>query len=651
MNKFDILTENNGILDEDYEYIAFDVFDTILHRFVMPKDILRLWAFEITQNALVKDTDTSLLFKRRFAGWVAKLVNVLAGYDKECEYRQLISMLYLMISSSLSYREFYQYALELEMSVEKELTYIPETMKELIGEALKKSKSVICISDYALPGESEKEILKYHGVEAEKVYSSSDKKMLKSTGRLYKYVADEIDLNPDRILMIGDNYQSDFLMAKTVGLKAIQLGDSIRGAGAHHFSKAAGMLYVFTERLHRQLSKQRCKTVLFLSREGIFLKKLFDVYQNYYLEKHPGEVGIESELFYCSRQAALMPSVFDVTKQSFSEIYRNYSSIRVSDFLRNINMLGDEEIQEEFIDLLREDRLIEDFENSVEYKTILDSDLFIRKCIQKANSQRSYLISYISTLVPNYETEGLYIVDVGYHGTCSRLISKALKRMVPIHTYYMISRVSDESDIDCEKFKGLLYDASRDKGLNVYAYNEMMIEMLLSAGCGSIIEYCCDEGEIKPVFSNESIQCYDDIIKPIQNNLCISFERIMKYLDNHDIHRKHYEEYFEKEYMDLILSPSKEEMNLYMQIPVKDNFAAFKQYKETTHQNEHKEFSFLSFFKLIVSGGLLIRDQETNWIAVALYKMNLNLFNKLMRRFPKMAFSLYNRYIKKKNIL
>ncbi len=648
MSEFRELLDRNGIADDSVECIAFDVFDTILHRHVSPDEVLHLWACDMVEELSLMDTPATLLIKRRIAGWLVKFVSVLTGYDKECRYPDLIRVLYYMVLPRISFFEFYRRALDTEVGVEKKVTFIPESKRKLIASAFCMEKPVICISDYPLPEESEKEILKYHGIEVERLFTSSDWRFLKSTGRLYKRAIECMRVDPLKAIMIGDNYHSDYIKAKEEGMQAIYLDNSnISTKSNAPFSKAAGMLYVFTERLYRQLVKDGCSTALFLSREGIFLKKLFDYYQRDYLKRHPGKPEIKSRVFFCSRQAALISSIFTASREEFAEIYKNYPTLRVSDFLRNLNMLEDIEIQKEFGELLQNDRLIDDFEHSREYRTILNSEMFSKKCIDNSDEQRKLLVSYIESLSPDFKREGLYLIDIGYHGTCSNLIGKALGGGVRVQTYYLLSRISRGANLGNGDIKGILYDNKKADRFNVYAYDEMFMEKLLSAGCGSVNGYCWSAGEVKPVLSDENTEYYDRIVQPVQDHLYKRYCKIARYLSNHHIDIARYEKRFEKEYMDLIFTPTREEMNLYMQIPMKDNFAAYRYYKTMVGYEAYKEFSFESFVKLLSSKEMIIRSQGTKWIEVALYTMNLNILNRLLREIPYLAIKAYNTYIVK----
>lgn len=71
-------------------------------------------------------------------------------------------------------------------------------------------KKVIFTSDMYLPKDVIQKILDKNGyVQNDKLYLSSEIKLTKARGALYKYVLDDMKLAEKELLHIGDNFQSD----------------------------------------------------------------------------------------------------------------------------------------------------------------------------------------------------------------------------------------------------------------------------------------------------------------------------------------------------------------------------------------------------------------------------------------------------------
>lgn len=81
--------------------------------------------------------------------------------------------------------------------------------------------------------------------------------------------------------------------------------------------------------------------VLFCSREGQLLKKLFDLLQSTFLHKNK----IQTYYFYVSRRSTLIPSLTNPDVEDFDIIFRQYKKISLENFLLNLNF-SDEEIKQ-----------------------------------------------------------------------------------------------------------------------------------------------------------------------------------------------------------------------------------------------------------------------------------------------------------------
>lgn len=56
-------------------------------------------------------------------------------------------------------------------------------------------------------------------------------------------------------------------------------------------------------------------------------------------------------------------------------------------------------------------------------------------------------------------------------------------------------------------------------------------------------------------------------------------------------------------------------------------------------------FNVRNLEKLICSKGSILRKQDTNWLAVAMYKLNLRIFNLILSFMPNIANSMFQRYL------
>lgn len=206
------------ICKEKYKYISFDIFDTLLVRpFLMPSDLF----------VLLNHTYNELLEQQDFVDFAKIRVNA------ECYARQNLRTIYPQFEE-ITLDEIYRTIHERyvipediccilkgrEIELEKKYCKARSKIKELYEFALACGKEIICISDMYLPQDVVANILSENGYDINKIYLSSKYRVTKSTGNLYKKVVRDLNVMPDEILHIGDNWVSDTEIARKQGLYA-----------------------------------------------------------------------------------------------------------------------------------------------------------------------------------------------------------------------------------------------------------------------------------------------------------------------------------------------------------------------------------------------------------------------------------------------
>lgn len=193
-----------AVLDKNYEYISFDVFDTLVQRpFYSPEDLFLLLDVEFEKHV---PCSTSFSVFRR-AG-EAELRSKYAGTDIEDVtideiYEQIGEMFHI---SNDILRQIKEY----EKSLEIKYTQERKAIKDIYLMLKDLGKKIILITDMYLDRETIEFILKKNGYEHyKKLYISSEQRKLKGTGRLYDFVLEDLKVDPNHILHIGDNTVND----------------------------------------------------------------------------------------------------------------------------------------------------------------------------------------------------------------------------------------------------------------------------------------------------------------------------------------------------------------------------------------------------------------------------------------------------------
>lgn len=191
-------------LADESEIISFDVFDTLIFRKCRPHDVF----------ALVSDKCGIKSF----------------AHDRiECEHKARVKSKHEEITLNEIYDELAQiYGHEcadklkaLEIESEFSVIYANPELKEFFDLMIQKHKRIIIISDMYLPMNIIAAMLNRCGYEGyEYLYVSSEYGITKRHGSLFAHVLRDKKISPDRVLHIGDNFISDYLIPKKAGMKS-----------------------------------------------------------------------------------------------------------------------------------------------------------------------------------------------------------------------------------------------------------------------------------------------------------------------------------------------------------------------------------------------------------------------------------------------
>ncbi|QCR36642.1 HAD-IA family hydrolase [Nissabacter sp. SGAir0207] len=202
-----------------HDIVSFDIFDTLLYRpFKSPTD---LYTF-INNEARDITGIATLDFKasRRAAEKAAFLAAIERG-EGEVTFEEI----YQVLAADLGLNETVMRRLmQAEMSAERELLYPRVSGYKAFLEAKSLNKRIIIISDMYLPESFLAEILEKNGYTGyERLFVSSTYRAKKHSGVLFDRVLEQIQVDPSRILHIGDNLDADVKRAKSRGLKPFHL--------------------------------------------------------------------------------------------------------------------------------------------------------------------------------------------------------------------------------------------------------------------------------------------------------------------------------------------------------------------------------------------------------------------------------------------
>lgn len=205
------------IMKEETKIVSFDIFDTLITRpFLYPKDLFTF--LNDDYRKLSKNVGIDFARIREESEVLARTE---AFENKKEEVK--LDRIYEIIEEEYDVgKEIAEHLKKKEIELELRFCKRRETAYSIYKLAKYLGKKVICTSDMYLPLDVIEQILKTNGFnEIDKIYLSCEEMKTKSTGNLYEKVIKEENIEPSNIVHIGDNYRSDYEMAKKHKINSI----------------------------------------------------------------------------------------------------------------------------------------------------------------------------------------------------------------------------------------------------------------------------------------------------------------------------------------------------------------------------------------------------------------------------------------------
>lgn len=504
------------------DVVSFDIFDTIITRKIYsPEDIFtiiekqlnisdfkkkRIKSDSIARNQLKRDVTIDDIYEILKKDFHIKGTNKIKQYEEQ---------------------------LELDFCLPR------KDMLKVFNELKSYGIPIILVSDMYLKPETIKKMLQKCGYkDFSKFYLSNVLNARKDTKTIWDIV--KKDFSNKKIIHIGDNLSSDVLYPREFGIDTIQIKsgktlakesaisnyimdsvtdtndsffwgtvineylfnspfctspqiDDLKDLGFLFYGPILESFFSFIENQTKQNDK-----LLFLSREGYYLQKLYKAYsdlnqisahQNYY--------------FLASRKATIFANL-----KSASDIYKLAKENHYSGSAHNW-----------FNQMLNIDTDFEDFSITLpdDYEKIKP---FIDKnathVIKEAKKSRDNYLLYIRQTIKklDYNTK---IIDLGYSGTIQYELSKMAN--VDLHGIYLASSEHIKQQTSKNKLD-FLYDTRKNPDYKkVYEYS-LVLEFFLSAPYGQLINFTKKGAKAIPIYNDETLDTKKaTVIKNIEKGI------------------------------------------------------------------------------------------------------------------------------------
>lgn len=540
----------------EYDYISFDIFDTLLKRNVSePKDVFKLMV--VIQPELNKEFPSYRINAEQEA---RKKKN-----GKEVTLREI----YQCLNDYTDTQK--EKLMQLEMETEKSVLVPNLPMIEIYNTCIENKKEVLITSDMYLPLSFVEEVLRLNGITGyKKLYLSSDTMCTKSDGTLFSLILKEQNISPAQLLHIGDSIVSDCINPRKHGIHSCYIPGHLNNTErinhnldgklsmsllnsmvnnnvckftnwyeAFGYDSFGVFLYGFSRWLYQNLKNEGIQKVYFFSRDGYIMKKAFDTTIH--------DDSISTFYLEVSRRSLRIPVLW--MDSSFKTLLSMISPSKLIS-LRSVFDGAGLEI-EEYLPLINQYGF--DSESSFDRSTIMENtaltelyEQLIPAIEEVSKKEYVFLKKY---LMQNKISGKFAIVDIGWSGGMQRYLSQTLDKLEikhEIYGYYI--GIADyykrnTSVVNDLRLKGYLFDFKNNKNEQDKRSSFVgLFESLFLEQDGSVKNYHEEKGTITALRYP-----YEYIIdgKPSVelNNIRKLQEGAMKFLK--DAVNTHYLDYFQ----------------------------------------------------------------------------------------------------------
>lgn len=492
-----------------YDVISFDVFDTLVNRYVgKPKEIFTLMEHELCSK-----------YGNKFSGFSQKRIQAEKEARNLSKYDEVtLEEIYACLDADNK-----QQLMLLEKTMEIELSCKNEEMYHLYNKFLQNGNTIVICSDMYLDRATIEDILLKNGYTGyKKLYLSSEIKKRKSDGKLYLELIHDLQINPKKVIHIGDNFKSDYLQAMKQGLStyhyirnksqrinpkyscSVLYGDMPKAFNNKYYWQQVGKyslgnsLYGYTNWLINQFEGEKYDHIFFLSRDGYIMKKSLEIMAS-------EELSLKCEYLYASRRSLIIPTL---------HLYQGYKNkckimfwkkhFTLREYISNFG-LDYEKYRTQLRHIVKNELKLYD-RSELETDELLSVYAALERKIEE-NSKHEYelLVQYLKQ---NNFSGKVAIVDTGWYGNLQNaleVVNISASLNADIHGYYIGIR-DNCIYFEKQKMSGYLYFGKEHLQTQISEMRSTaLVEAFYSKDEGSTKCYEKRDGKIIPVLKNNDL--------------------------------------------------------------------------------------------------------------------------------------------------
>ena len=535
--------DNIKDLVKTFDYVSFDIFDTLMFRTVPHyTDLYSLIQLKYEESFELLNAD----FKKDRIAAEAKARR--SRYPAEVTLDYIYSFLpyHAQVVESLK---------KIEVDCEIACCMPNLLMIELLKWCRSQNKRVVIITDMYHCRDTLNAILKKIGVIYDRLFISCEEGVTKRSGELFKVVLRDLDISAEQIIHTGDDPNNDILMPKSIGIKAFErvadvlpygkssdkeplvnhlhslycascsLEDSENSLKKFAFCRLGPMCIDFCQWVHFQVERLNIERVLFVAREGFLLKLCYDIL-------YPED---SRNVKYVRLNKNLLRLPLLNSKNPVDEFLRSVPS-RIT--------LGWEEILRNFFveDIVGYKKKIES-----EFPELNVDDWFSQEVLKSDSLERRVLLYLIDLQKDNvadqYRLLDEYLYDIGVYGNRVALVNNSINGSGQSMIEQYVMKNGKKCDIVglqfvksslcskrlADRCHAWISDSSLPQSYTYYyGYGNLILEHLLFESVGTAMIFSRKEGKVDVVCEcQRSEKKNNDLISKLQQ-LVLDFAKRYK---------------------------------------------------------------------------------------------------------------------------
>ena len=565
-------------------HLSLDLWDTVLRRRCHPDEVKLHTAqrmLHLLDAHLIGEPPGTmeLLQRRRRIEADIGTRRVRLGLDDEYEIEEVLSACILDAAGRPVEQEELTALTDIlvrgEIEQEIAVTWLDEDLVALLG-SLSFEKLHI-VSDFYMSAGKIAAILEAHSFPrpVDTFFLSCDCSLNKRSGRLFLHVCESLGVEPELILHIGDNPQTDVQMAEKSGLRAYHFvgtkGRDERRRNEEFFSlrqkaapHAAAALLSGGDKKSRVLAGRRARqellrsfgrhmsplfagfalyiqeicarggheTVHFFTREGRFFLQVFEQVQRHRLYGMP---LVEGRLLPVSRLASFFPSLRELTPPEMMRLWSQYHTQSVTSFLQSLGVDSARYMPPVIGQGIDPEEMISDPWRDERFLGLLANPDFLERLRADHLEKRENLLEFFRD--HGFGEGGkACIVDIGWRGTIHDNLALIFSGVRIEGCYLGLQKFFNPQPANTAKH-AFMADANKGDDHVMLRY-VMPLEMLCFSSGGSATGYRRDKaGKVAAVFRQdpEEDRFHHEWMQYFQEGVLAGIDRVCRRVARHGI--------------------------------------------------------------------------------------------------------------------